>query len=322
MLSIADQTAVDIVKGAFNFYTTRTNQRILHPNFKNFPCEKIISIQEYPSLFFTAPSIWSAIYRKSFLEQNDIRFLSTPGASYQDTSFAFKTWAVAKSVWLLSEPVIDYRQDSLGSSSNVSKKVFNIFNETTEMRLFIEKNGLECFYPEFVKTKFISYNWTLARLNSNDKIKFFLRWIPELRDEFEKGYFIRKHWNKASWNFIHQLVLNPDRAIQAFLNDAWPDCVKMDKARWLSSVSPVYVYGAGKRALSVYQRLCQKNVSVSAFVVSNVQDNPADVEGIPVMALDEIDKDGIIFIGVSEKFKAEVAENLREHWLFNNVFEL
>lgn len=322
MLSIAEKTNAELIKGTFNFYTSEPMQRKTHPNFKDFPCEKITSIEEHPELFFTAPSIWSAIYKKSFLDSNKIRFLPTPGASYQDTAFAFKVWAAAKSVYLLSEPVIDYRQDSAGSSSNVSKKVFNIFNETAEMERFLIENRLERFFPEFVRTKFISYSWTLARLNQIDRKKFFLRWIPELKSEFEKGFFVRKYWDDYNWNYIHQLVFNPDANIDALSCGSLVASPSFDSFRWFGDVYPVYIYGAGKYAKIALQKLQEKKIRVSAFVVSDINGNPCNIEGIPVISLDRIDKDGIIFIGVSEKFKSEVMKILSDNWLLNNIFEI
>ena len=56
---------------------------------------------DYPSIFWAKPSIWSALYSKDFLDKNDIRFLPTPGASYQDSSFTFGETGVP-SVCLLS----------------------------------------------------------------------------------------------------------------------------------------------------------------------------------------------------------------------------
>ncbi|MCR4924831.1 MAG: glycosyltransferase [Clostridiales bacterium] len=322
MLTIAKNTGVDFVKGTFNFYQAESCTRNLHPNFMNLPCDKIISVNEYPELFFTAPSIWSGVYKRSFLDENKIRFLPTPGASYQDTSFAFKVWATAKSVYLLSDPVIDYRQDSSGSSSNISKKVFNIFNETKEMERFIKENELERFYPEFVKTKFISYAWTLARLNENDKRKFFLRWIPELTSEFEKGYFVKKYWDDYNWNYIHQLVFNPQQSIENVCSSTPILAPAFSKIEILSKITPVYIYGAGKYGQIALKKLKVHGVNTSAFVVSSRDDNPGSVDGIPVIQLDEIDKDGIIFIGLSEKYKMEVLKLLKDRWLFNNVFEI
>lgn len=322
MLSAAEKTNADIVKGNFNYYIAEENKETLHPNFQNYPYEKLININEYPTLLFTAPAIWSGIYKRSFLKENRISFLPTPGASYQDTSFAFKTWVAAKSICLISDPIINYRQDSSGSSSNISKKVFNIFNETSEMKSFLHEHNLESFYPEFVKTKFISYNWTLNRLNANDKRKFFLRWLPELKSEFEHGYFIKKYWDDYNWNYIHQLVFNSDKVIDSVCEGKNLDSPTIDKISQFAQVSPVYIYGAGKCGIKKKQELESLGVIVNAFIVSERRDNPKILEEIPVIPLAEIDKDGIIFIGVSDKYRSEVIETLKNNWLLNNIMTI
>lgn len=54
--------------------------------------------------FNIKPTIWSAIYRKDFIRENNIRFNETPGASFQDASFNFKVMALAKRVQLSGMP--------------------------------------------------------------------------------------------------------------------------------------------------------------------------------------------------------------------------
>ena len=322
MLANAMASDADLVKGCFNFFESSTGELRLHPNFKDFSYNKVISIKNNSTLFFTAPAVWSAFYKKTYLLDNDIKFLPTPGASYQDTAFAFKVWAKAERIYLMEEPVINYRVDTVGSSSNVSKKIFNIFNETQEMKEFLEKNNLLCYYPEFVKTKFISYTWTLARLNQKDKIKFLLKWIPELQFEFSKGYFRKEFWDDYNWNLIHSLVFDFERTCGFISQNQIVDFNFPNKGNLIKNASPVYIYGAGKFGVKALNFLQEKGIRVTAFIVSDINSNPANIEGIPVIGLDRIDRDGLIFIGVSEKFKAEVFSTLKSNWLFNNVFEM
>lgn len=322
MLANAMASDADLVKGCFNFFESSTGELRLHPNFKDFSYNKVISIKNNSTLFFTAPAVWSAFYKKTYLLDNDIKFLPTPGASYQDTAFAFKVWAKAERIYLMEEPVINYRVDTVGSSSNVSKKIFNIFNETQEMKEFLEKNNLLCYYPEFVKTKFISYTWTLARLNQKDKIKFLLKWIPELQFEFSKGYFRKEFWDDYNWNLIHSLIFDFERTCGFISQDQGVAFNFPHLDGLMKNISPVYIYGAGKFGLKTLENLHNRGINVTAFVVSDISNNPANIEGIPVVSLDRIDKDGLIFIGVSDKFKGDVYSKLKENWLLNNIFEI
>jgi hypothetical protein len=57
-----------------------------------YKANKTINAKKDKSLLRLTPSIWSAIYNRKFLSTNNIKFLPTPGASYQDTSFTFKAF--------------------------------------------------------------------------------------------------------------------------------------------------------------------------------------------------------------------------------------
>lgn len=323
LLIAAEMSKADVIKGNFNYYFSNKNNVSLYPNFKDFPTEKKISVSDCPELFFTVPAIWSGIYKRSFLEKNNISFLPTPGASYQDTSFAFKVWAVAKTVYLLTDPIINYRQDNSEASSNISKKVFNIFNETKEMERFLIKHHLEHFYPEFIKAKYISYGWTINRLNANDKKKFFLKWIPEVKTEFDRGYFIKKYWDIYSWVSIYHMVFNSEKYIESICaGKDIPISPPLNNDYYLSHIHPIYIYGAGKYGIRKKQELNSKGITVSAFVVSEKGSNPDSVDGIPVIPIGQIDRDGLIFIGVSDKFKLEILGTLEKNWLMNNLMSI
>ena len=90
--------------------------------------------------FNIKPTIWSAIYRKDFIRENNIRFNETPGASFQDASFNFKVMALAKRVQLIRDAFLHYRQDNENSSVNSPGKVFCVCDEYEEMQRFLDTN--------------------------------------------------------------------------------------------------------------------------------------------------------------------------------------
>ena len=186
----------------------------------------------------------------------------------------------------------------------------------------MEEKKLDRFFPEFVRAKFVSYDWTLLRLDECGKQKFFIRWIPELREDFEKGYLVKKYWDNDNWYYIHQLIFNAPKMIQAVCSCQPGEFPNYDISMSYSQVSPIYVYGAGKYAVKKFYELAQLNIQVSAFVVTHMDENPDSLNGLPVIALEKADKDGLIFIGVSDKRKSEIIQILREKWLLNNVFEI
>lgn len=143
-----------------------------------------------PEIFWAKPSIWSALYRRSFLEANDIRFLPTPGASFQDTSFTFKVFACAQRVAYSSRAFLHYRQDNEKSSVNNPGKVYCVCDEHAEIKRFLDEDRPDLkaeLDPIRAKVKFYNYRWNYFRLVDDLRADFLARFSAEMRDELEAG---------------------------------------------------------------------------------------------------------------------------------------
>ena len=131
--------------------------------------DKMISLSEEPTLLLMPPAIWSAIYRKNFLLENDIRFLPTPGASYQDTSFFIKTLCKAKKIVYTKDKFLHYRQDNVSSSVKQCslQKAKYVHKEFQECDKFLKKEhkwykGFKNFYNT---KKLKTFFWNLYRVD-------------------------------------------------------------------------------------------------------------------------------------------------------------
>jgi glycosyltransferase involved in cell wall biosynthesis len=138
---------------------------------------RLINPQEETEIFYLKPSIWSAIYRRDFLKDNDIHFLETPGASYQDSSFNFKVWVSAVRAVFLKEAYLHYRQDNETSSVNSPDKVYCVCDEYEEMAHYLDEQPEKKAYLDTVKTKmkYDSYMWNYERLAEQFQIPFLER---------------------------------------------------------------------------------------------------------------------------------------------------
>ena len=58
------------------------------------------------------PSIWSALYRRAFLQENAITFPEIPGAGWADNPFLFETFLAAKRIRYCDEPLYFYREET------------------------------------------------------------------------------------------------------------------------------------------------------------------------------------------------------------------
>ena len=185
LYNIAVSNNAEVVKANFYYYWSA-------PDEQNYNCdlidkeesEKIIDPHITPHIFFVKPSIWSAIYRRSFIEDNKITFNETPGASYQDASFNFKVWLYSHRVWLTRKAFLHYRQDNESSSVNSPGKVYCVCDEYKVMRealdSYPQRDEAEKLIPILVKMKFDTYMWNYERLAP----KLGREFLNTMRDEF------------------------------------------------------------------------------------------------------------------------------------------
>ncbi|MBQ9057647.1 MAG: glycosyltransferase [Atopobiaceae bacterium] len=111
----------DIIKGPYwRIWMPETEQqRQIHCSYyqRIDPPYQPFRLTDCPKLVQHHPSIWSAIYRRDLLRENNIRFKELPGAGWVDNPFLFETMCQAQSIIYLDKPFYCYREDLPGSSS-------------------------------------------------------------------------------------------------------------------------------------------------------------------------------------------------------------
>ena len=165
-----------------------------------------------PGIFFMIPSIWSALYKRSYLAEHNIRFLETPGASFQDLSFTFKVFAYTHKVCLVNAPILHYRQDNESSSVNDPKKAYCVIEELAEINTVVEalavNNDLGDQVPiksqntrmqRVVSDQYLSqiayriaydnYLWNYQRLAQEVRKAFIQQGANDLRAKQADGYY-------------------------------------------------------------------------------------------------------------------------------------
>ena len=165
LLKIAQETDADIVKCDFYNYWGTTGQTTQVDQYPEEILNKTISAKDYIKIFSLQPAVWSALYKKDFLEKNNIKFLETAGASYQDISFCFKCYALAKKLRFTNEAYLYYRQDNMGSSVNNKSKVYCIKDELDEIDRFISEHEIKDLSNVIAYLKYSHYSWNLKRIS-------------------------------------------------------------------------------------------------------------------------------------------------------------
>lgn len=209
LYDLATQNNLDVIKSDFYQYSNQTRQNKQYHLFKPSQCDKVISNDEDNFIYSLQPSIWSAIYKQNFLNKNNIRFLDTPGASYQDTSFNFKVFALARRVMFINMPLIHYRIDNNQSSiNNIAKKLPNIDKEYDEIDRFIIGHRLSNKLGETaVACRYRTYLWAMEQLSLRSLTHYSLNCSHKIRTAISSHGLNRDNEN-AKQDYI-LLTLHP-----------------------------------------------------------------------------------------------------------------
>ena len=189
LYDLAEENRADAVKSNFYFYHSGTNQRsnIIAPD----EVERIINPSDDNHIFLQMATIWSGLYRRDFLKKNGIKFLPTPGASYQDTSFNFKVWASTSKAYFTDKAYLHYRTDNESSSVKSRGKVFCVCDELAEMqRYLVAKKLFDKLNAVFIQRKFDIYFWNFNRLSWKNAYDFLMTMNREFKQHEQKNELV------------------------------------------------------------------------------------------------------------------------------------
>lgn len=208
LFSLAKKFDADIAKS--NYFEFRNGQDIVREIILQEEAGQVFNPIDKTKIFYQSPSIWSAIYRRDFLEKNKINFLPTPGASYQDASFNFKTLAMAEKIVLTDKPYLHYRRDNMGSSVKSSGKTFVINDEYAEVEKYLKKHRRWDTYAKvFQAVKFAGYHWNMLRLPRRDLKPFLLRMRAEFFDAKQRGLLKKAYFPNLHWKVLNIILKRP-----------------------------------------------------------------------------------------------------------------
>ena len=208
LYNLAKNYDAEIVKSDFLQYTTSNKHTRKSGIISKKYADKPLNIFTYPDLLKMPPSIWSAIYKRELITKNNIRFLETPGASYQDTSFAFITLSLGEKIVLTDKAFLYYRQDNENSSVNSKEKVFLVCGEYDKITDFLNKNTKikKAVNTQKLIKQYSTYLWNLKRIDDKFKDSFMDVFAETFKKYFDAGEISEKFYKKHDKNLFNQLI--------------------------------------------------------------------------------------------------------------------
>lgn len=216
LYKLAKEYDADIVKGDWYNYWSKNKFARKNNRISSAKTLKLTNSKQDKSLLRINPSVWSAIYKKEFLNKYNIRFLETPGASYQDLAFSFKIFALAERVILTDKAYLYYRQDNMNSSVKSKTKVYCVCDEYEEIDRFLEQ------YPDLkfefkVQEEINRYNGyvsSVLRIDDSVKPEFVKVFSDHFKEEYNTGLLGNEFFKKINKKEFMTLINNPEKYIK------------------------------------------------------------------------------------------------------------
>ena len=315
----------DMVKA--NYYTIKDNEKTFVNNLRDFPYDTAFCPRkEFPKFFYILQSIWSAIYKRDFLESNNILFNETPGASFQDVSFAFKAISCAEKVVLIKDGVLNYRIDNPQSSVYAPDKSHCIYDEIVSIEKFLalRKDLADTCRFIFEPLRFKLHRENYWRAVDKNKFSVLRRCVESYRQTSAEN-FVKKYWNESDWGKVHEFINNGNEFLWRWLSPReYARTVLWGFLAYILRFNHVVIYGAGQVATEVLPLLINNGITIDAIGVADDKDNPQKLCDISVVTVDKLSfsKDSVVIItAVGAKSQIEVITFLQKNG-YNNIFPL
>ena len=213
LYTYAVKNNLDVVKCNFYNYWSKIKKFNRSGLIKKCARKDPFEPKDNLKIFTCHASVWAGIYRKSFIEKNNIKFLETPGASFQDMSFNFKVIALSPKIALLKEPLLYYRQDNPNSSINNPKKIYCVCDEYDELTRFLNEHDdlKKLFNTQKLVNQYKAYKWNMKRLNKEFHQEFLERFHNDFKSFYEKGEITNEFYNDVDKKKFKLLLSEPHR---------------------------------------------------------------------------------------------------------------
>lgn len=206
MYQIAKENRCDLIRS--NRYSLTEDSDNYEELLSGFEYGAVFKPLENQRIFIPAPCIWAHLYRREFLTENEIRFLETPGASFQDTGFVYKSYIAANRMILVKDAFLHYRRDNANSSVNSSSKVFCIVDEFHAIDDYLSNrpDSYNQFKENLEALRYQAYQWNYCRLGWKARHDFLPAIVADLTRAKDNNLLKKECFSESEWGRISRLL--------------------------------------------------------------------------------------------------------------------
>lgn len=314
--SIAEKHQCDFVKSNYAFFWKDGNERIFE-DVVLIPQRELyntcLSKEEMRPLFRGYIANPTGIYRRNFLNENQIYHNETRGASYQDLGFFFQIMMKAKKGFLSDKSYYRYRQDNQNSSVASKEKVFCVCDEYQFIycKIAEDKELFGQYLSLYQMFRFQSCLFTLKRIDSVYRKDFLERVRMDYMESKKLGELDLSCFYEEEKRTLELIMENADGYLEEFFSTQ----NKVKAA--IKGYQTLIIYGAGARGNEVYGWL-REEINSFQYAVYAVSENVKEkrykngLEIKSIYDLKEYTECALVIVAVTNRYKDEMLKIVKE----------
>lgn len=195
----AEEHQADVAKCWFYDFLDTGNKKETKPCWNPLPqLDGCFTLTEHPELLQMHPSVWSAIYRRDFLEEHHLRMIEAPGSGWTDNPFQVQTLCCAKRIYFTNKPLYYWRR--LNEEPADDLKDYRIpFVRSDEIHTWMQKNGM--YKPELLACLYareLAYILIVSRMRHISDMKDCCRRIKAMLHRMQPDIVNHAHMNRKA----------------------------------------------------------------------------------------------------------------------------
>lgn len=234
--------------------------------------------------------IWTALYKREFLIQNNIFLNESKGASYQDFSFLFLVSFFSKATYHVMFPLYQYRIDNVGSSVKDDRKIFDIIGECNFLKENLEKRNVkdrEVWRLYYIK-KYEAFYWNYCRLSPKSRCAFLESYMEELMSDIEEKYIKREAEDTEMYKYTFLLLDNKKEFINKVVErDGRLSLNQICSTLDLSEGKRLVIFGAGQWGRKILSVLLQNKSDIQGICDNSGILQGTIENGFEIMAVED-----------------------------------
>lgn len=258
----------------------------------------------------------TGIYKREFINKNNIRYQDTSGASYQDVGFWLQAMSVCERAMWIDEPFYMYRQDNPDSSIKNKGKMMAVKGEYDFVERILREKNLESELKICNYYRMAGHKYTFYRIDDLLKREY-ADIIKKDYDKYKEDIEPKENSEYLSiMNWVKDVSENPDKVCSDTIN------LKAEVSDVLKNCEKIILYGAGKRAetviLKIYNLGFYDNITYIAVSQKGTEDK---LMNISIKNIEDLlnYKNNLVLVAVKKESNAysEIANKLKDYG-FNN----